>query len=63
MTKEELDNQLEAYMSKTKSSLDADLDAYMSQSNWGKHWYISQTPVNISHLMKMDKDIVQELSL
>jgi hypothetical protein len=33
MTKEELDNQLEAYMSKTKSSLDADLDAYMSQSN------------------------------
>jgi hypothetical protein len=36
-------------MSKTKSSLDADLDAYMSQSNWGKHWYISQTPVDISH--------------
>lgn len=33
MSKEELDNQLEAYMSKTKNSLDADLDAYMAQGN------------------------------
>ncbi|CAC5377321.1 unnamed protein product [Mytilus coruscus] len=32
ISKEELDNQLEAYMSKTKSSLDADLDSYMQQN-------------------------------
>lgn len=31
MTKEELDAQLDSYMSKTKTVLDRDLDAYMSQ--------------------------------
>ncbi|KAL6049064.1 hypothetical protein STEG23_008800 [Scotinomys teguina] len=32
LTKEQLDNELEAYMSKTKARLDADLDAYMAQA-------------------------------
>ncbi|KAL5020315.1 hypothetical protein ScPMuIL_003207 [Solemya velum] len=32
MSREDLDNQLDAYMSKTKSHLDAEIDAYMAQS-------------------------------
>ena len=31
-TREDLDNQLDAYMSKTKSALDAELDSYMAQT-------------------------------
>lgn len=30
LTKEQLDNQLDAYMLKTKGHLDAELDAYMA---------------------------------
>lgn len=33
LTKEQLDNQLDAYMSKTKGHLDAELDAYMAQTD------------------------------
>ncbi|XP_027290150.1 chromatin target of PRMT1 protein-like isoform X2 [Cricetulus griseus] len=33
LTKEQLDNQLDAYMSKTKAHLDAELDAYMAQTD------------------------------
>ncbi len=33
VTREQLDNQLDAYMSKTKGHLDAELDAYMSQAD------------------------------
>uniref|UniRef100_A0AAY5LBV4 Chromatin target of PRMT1 protein C-terminal domain-containing protein n=1 Tax=Esox lucius TaxID=8010 RepID=A0AAY5LBV4_ESOLU len=33
MTREQLDNQLDAYMSKTKGNLDAELDAYMAQAD------------------------------
>uniref|UniRef100_A0A8C2QDT1 Chromatin target of PRMT1 protein C-terminal domain-containing protein n=1 Tax=Cricetulus griseus TaxID=10029 RepID=A0A8C2QDT1_CRIGR len=33
LTKEQLDKQLDAYMSKTKGHLDAELDAYMAQSD------------------------------
>ncbi|CAD7671417.1 unnamed protein product [Nyctereutes procyonoides] len=33
LTKEQLDNQLDAYMSKTKGHLDAELDAYMVQTD------------------------------
>lgn len=33
VTREQLDNQLDAYMSKTKGHLDAELDAYMAQAN------------------------------
>ncbi|XP_059531674.1 chromatin target of PRMT1 protein-like isoform X2 [Myotis daubentonii] len=33
VTKEQLDNQLDAYMSKTKGHLDAELDAYMAQTD------------------------------
>ncbi|XP_078526605.1 chromatin target of PRMT1 protein isoform X1 [Lissotriton helveticus] len=33
LTREQLDNQLDAYMSKTKGYLDAELDAYMSQTD------------------------------
>ncbi|XP_061615648.1 chromatin target of PRMT1a [Phyllopteryx taeniolatus] len=33
MTREQLDNQLDAYMSKTKGHLDAELDAYMAQAD------------------------------
>lgn len=33
LTKEQLDNQLDAYMSKTKGHLDAELDAYMAQAD------------------------------
>ncbi|KAE8588951.1 hypothetical protein XENTR_v10022832 [Xenopus tropicalis] len=33
ITKEQLDNQLDAYMSKTKGHLDAELDAYMAQAD------------------------------
>ncbi|XP_029653433.1 chromatin target of PRMT1 protein isoform X5 [Octopus sinensis] len=33
MIKQELDNQLDEYMSKTKAHLDAELDAYMAQAN------------------------------
>uniref|UniRef100_A0A8C4N1Z7 Chromatin target of PRMT1 n=1 Tax=Eptatretus burgeri TaxID=7764 RepID=A0A8C4N1Z7_EPTBU len=33
VTREQLDNQLDAYMSKTKGYLDAELDAYMSQAD------------------------------
>ncbi|RXM51850.1 Chromatin target of PRMT1 protein [Acipenser ruthenus] len=32
VTREQLDNQLDAYMSKTKGHLDAELDAYMAQA-------------------------------
>uniref|UniRef100_A0A3Q3X179 Chromatin target of PRMT1 protein C-terminal domain-containing protein n=1 Tax=Mola mola TaxID=94237 RepID=A0A3Q3X179_MOLML len=33
VTREQLDNQLDAYMSKTKGHLDAELDAYMAQAD------------------------------
>ncbi|KAM9294262.1 chromatin target of PRMT1 protein [Gastrophryne carolinensis] len=33
LTREQLDNQLDAYMSKTKGHLDAELDAYMAQAD------------------------------
>ncbi|XP_035291200.1 chromatin target of PRMT1b [Anguilla rostrata] len=33
VTREQLDNQLDAYMSKTKGHLDAELDAYMAQTD------------------------------
>ncbi|XP_069074198.1 chromatin target of PRMT1 protein isoform X3 [Pleurodeles waltl] len=33
LTREQLDNQLDAYMSKTKGYLDAELDAYMAQTD------------------------------
>ncbi|OCT66707.1 hypothetical protein XELAEV_18042959mg [Xenopus laevis] len=33
ITKEQLDNQLDAYMSKTRGHLDAELDAYMAQAD------------------------------
>ncbi|XP_061089340.1 chromatin target of PRMT1b [Conger conger] len=33
VTQEQLDNQLDAYMSKTKGHLDAELDAYMAQTD------------------------------
>ena len=33
LNKEDLDNQLDAYMSKTKSGLDAELDAYMAEAD------------------------------
>ncbi|XP_039623591.1 chromatin target of PRMT1a isoform X1 [Polypterus senegalus] len=33
ITREQLDNQLDAYMSKTKGHLDAELDAYMAQAD------------------------------
>ncbi|KAH0515653.1 Chromatin target of PRMT1 protein [Microtus ochrogaster] len=33
LTKEQLDNQLDAYMSKTNGHLDAELDAYMAQTD------------------------------
>lgn len=33
LVKQELDNQLDEYMSKTKAHLDAELDAYMAQAN------------------------------
>ncbi|XP_049621550.1 chromatin target of PRMT1 protein-like [Suncus etruscus] len=33
LTKEQLDNQLDAYMSKTRGHLDAELDAYMAQTD------------------------------
>uniref|UniRef100_A0A2K6TYK5 Chromatin target of PRMT1 protein C-terminal domain-containing protein n=1 Tax=Saimiri boliviensis boliviensis TaxID=39432 RepID=A0A2K6TYK5_SAIBB len=33
LTKEQLDNQFDAYMSKTKGHLDAELDAYMAQTD------------------------------
>uniref|UniRef100_A0A3Q2HRK1 Chromatin target of PRMT1 protein C-terminal domain-containing protein n=1 Tax=Equus caballus TaxID=9796 RepID=A0A3Q2HRK1_HORSE len=33
LTKEQLDNQLDAYMSKTKGHLDAELDAYVAQTD------------------------------
>lgn len=33
VTREQLDNQLDAYMSKTKGNLDAELDAYMAQAD------------------------------
>ncbi|XP_069507271.1 chromatin target of PRMT1 protein isoform X9 [Ambystoma mexicanum] len=33
LTREQLDNQLDAYMSKTKGHLDAELDAYMAQTD------------------------------
>jgi hypothetical protein len=32
-SKEQLDNQLEEYMSKTKSHLDSELDAYMAEAD------------------------------
>lgn len=32
-SKEQLDNQLEEYMSKTKSHLDTELDAYMAEAD------------------------------
>lgn len=33
VVEEQLDNQLDAYMSKTKGHLDAELDAYMAQTD------------------------------
>lgn len=33
LTREQLDNQLDDYMSKTKGHLDAELDAYMAQAD------------------------------
>lgn len=33
VTREQLDNQLDAYMSKTKGHLDAELEAYMAQAD------------------------------
>ena len=39
VTREQLDNQLDAYMSKTKGHLDAELDAYMAQAEAeGMEW-------------------------
>lgn len=40
VTREQLDNQLDAYMSKTKGHLDAELDAYMAQADPDSmEWY------------------------
>lgn len=42
VTREQLDNQLDAYMSKTKGHLDAELDAYMAQADPdGMEWFSS----------------------
>ena len=37
-SREELDNQLDAYMSKTKTGLDAELDAYMAAADTALEW-------------------------
>ena len=38
VSREDLDNQLDAYMSKTKSYLDSELDEYMSHSAANDSW-------------------------